>query len=203
MTDDEADSDGRLSTDHYYYDLPKELIAQHPLANREDARLMQIDRASGEINHHHIRDLNQLLKSGDCLVLNDTKVIPAKLVGFRAQTRGRWQGLFLEADDSGNWRVLCKTRGKAQPGESIVLQDRFGVERMKLELVTRLEDGSWVVRPFAEGDAEEILQGIGRIPLPNYIRGGNMVDSDMNDYQTVFARRPGAVAAPTAGEMRS
>ncbi len=112
---------------------------------------------------------------------------------------GRWQGLFLEADESGNWRVLCKTRGKAQPGETIQLQDRFGVERMGLKLVTRLEDGSWVVRPDAEGDVEEILQGIGRIPLPNYIRGGNMVDSDLDDYQTVFARRPGAVAAPTAG----
>jgi S-adenosylmethionine:tRNA ribosyltransferase-isomerase len=199
MTDDEADSGDRLSTDYYDYKLPKELIAQHPLANREDARMMQIDRGQGEINHHYIRDLDQLLKSGDCLVLNDTKVIPAKLVGFRAQTRGRWQGLFLEADESGNWRVLCKTRGKAQPGESIQLQDRFGVERMELILVTRLEDGSWVVRPDTDGNAEEILQGIGRIPLPNYIRGGNMVDSDLEDYQTVFARQPGAVAAPTAG----
>ena len=199
MNDDEAGSSDRLSTDYYDYDLPKALIAQQPLANREDARLMKIDRASEEIHHHYVRDLDQLLKSGDCLVLNDTKVIPAKLVGFRALTRGRWQGLFLEADENGNWRVLCKTRGKAQPGELIRLQDRFGVERMDLELVSRLDDGSWVVRPHGEGSAEEILHQIGRVPLPNYIRGGNMVDADLEDYQTVFARQPGAVAAPTAG----
>jgi len=199
MTDDGTDSGLRLNTDQYDYELPKELIAQHPLANREDARLMSIERPTGKINHHHIRDLDQLLRAGDCLVLNDTKVIPAKLVGFRTLTRGRWQGLFLEADESGNWRVLCKTRGKAQPGETVKLQDRFGAERMDLELITRLEDGSWVVRPDAEGNVEELLQTIGRVPLPNYIRGGNMVDADLSDYQTVFARQPGAVAAPTAG----
>ena len=199
MTENGTDSQSGLSTDDYDYDLPKELIAQQPLSNREDARLLHVDRPTGEIKHHHVRDLDQLLRSGDCLVLNDTKVIPAKLVGFRAQTRGRWQGLFLEADDRGNWRVLCKTRGKAQPGEMISLQDRLGVERMELELVTRLEDGSWMVRPHASGAAEELLQDIGRVPLPNYIRGGNMVDADLKDYQTVFAKQPGAVAAPTAG----
>jgi S-adenosylmethionine:tRNA ribosyltransferase-isomerase len=199
MTEHSTDSDRYLKTDDYDYELPKELIAQHPLGNREDARLMHIDRPSSEINHHHIRDLDQILRAGDCLVLNDTKVIPAKLVGFRAQTGGRWQGLFLEADSRGNWRVLCKTRGKAQPGEKIRLQDRFGVERMDLGLVTRLEDGSWVVRPDAERSAEEILLEVGRVPLPNYIRGGNMVDNDLADYQTVFAQQPGAVAAPTAG----
>lgn len=199
MDENNSNSGVSLSTDEYDYQLPKELIAQHPLANREDARLMLIGRSQSEIEHHHIRDLDHLLRPGDCLVLNDTKVIPAKLVGFRTLTRGRWHGLFLEADGQGNWRVLCKTRGKAQPGESITLQDRFGVERMSLELVTRLEDGSWVVRPDADGDAESILQEIGRVPLPNYIRGGNMVDADLQDYQTVFAKQPGAVAAPTAG----
>ena len=98
-------------TDYYDYELPKELIAQHPLSNREDARLMTIDRSSDSIGHHYVRDLDGLLRRGDCLVLNNTKVIPAKLVGFRTLTGGRWQGLFLEADQNGNWRVLCKTRG--------------------------------------------------------------------------------------------
>ena len=160
---------------------------------------MTINRATSTIDHRYIRDLDQLLNNGDCLVLNNTKVVPAKLVGFRTQTKGRWQGLFLEADQTGNWRVLCKTRGKAKPGEKITLQDRHGTERMMLELVIRLEDGSWVVKPEAKGTTEEILEMIGRVPLPNYIRSGNMVDADMSNYQTVYAKEPGAVAAPTAG----
>ncbi len=185
--------------DNYDYVLPKELIAQHPLANREDARLMKIDKSSDAIDHHHIRDFETLLKSGDCLVLNNTKVIPAKLVGYRTLTKGRWQGLFLEADESGNWRILAKTRGKAKVGETVTLQDRHGAERMTLELVTQLDDGSWVVRPDAPGTLEEVLELVGRVPLPNYIRDGNMIDSDVKNYQTIFAKNVGAVAAPTAG----
>ena len=185
--------------DYYDYDLPKELIAQHPLNNREDARLLTVNRALRKIDHQHIRDLDQLIKPGDCLVLNNTKVVPAKLVGFRTLTRGRWQGLFLEGDSNGNWRVLCKTRGKAKPGEKITLQDRHGTERLQLELISRLEDGSWVVRPNTDASTEDTLELIGRVPLPNYIRSGNMVDADLASYQTVFAKEAGAVAAPTAG----
>lgn len=199
MKNDGAEKNRFHLASHYNYELPKELIAQHPLANRDDARLMTIDRNSETIDHRHIRDLDQLLQEGDCLVLNNTKVVPAKLVGYRARTRGRWQGLFLEADETGNWRLLCKTRGKVQPGEKITLQDRHGTERFTLELLTRLDDGSWVVRPDAEGTTEEILELIGHVPLPNYIRGGHMDDSDLLNYQTVFAKEPGAVAAPTAG----
>lgn len=186
-------------TDHYHFELPKELIAQHPLPNREDARLMTIQRDGQSIDHRHVRDLHEVLRSGDCLVLNDTKVVPAKLVGFRSQTRGRWQGLFLEADENGNWRVLGKTRGRIQPGEKVILQDRHGVERFELELLTRMEDGSWVVRPLFDGSTEDLLGLVGRVPLPNYIRSGSMVDDDLKDYQTIFAAKPGAVAAPTAG----
>lgn len=199
MTDKGLDSKYLQRSDDYDYELTKELIAQQPLANREDARMMSIDRKRDSIDHYHVRDLDQLLRSGDCLVLNNTKVIPAKLVGFRAKTGGRWQGLFLESDDRGNWRVLCKTRGKTAPGEMITLQDRHGVERSSLELVARLDDGSWVVRPHSTGTPEEILSEIGRVPLPNYIRGGQMVDSDLEHYQTIFAKHAGAVAAPTAG----
>ena len=202
MTEANTDSQPNpalLQTDHYDFDLPKSLIAQHPLPQRQDARLMTIDRATETIDHAHVRDLPDILKPGDCLVLNNTKVIPAKLVGFRTSTRGRWQGLFLEADPGGVWKVLCKTRGKAQPGETITMQDRHGVERFKLILVGRLDDGAWMVRPDAEGTTEELLEQIGRVPLPHYIRGGQMVDADLDDYQTVFAKHAGAVAAPTAG----
>ncbi len=199
MANDGTSLDSSDRAEHYNFELPKELIAQSPLKNREDARLMAIDRGGDSVEHFHVRDLDSLLKPGDCLVVNDTKVVPAKLVGYRTSTGGRWQGLYLEEDENCNWRVLCKTRGRAMPGESITLQDRQGVDRMTLELVTRLDDGSWVVRPDTALPAEEILATIGRVPLPNYIRGGNMVDADLNDYQTVFAKQAGAVAAPTAG----
>ncbi|MEM7456586.1 MAG: tRNA preQ1(34) S-adenosylmethionine ribosyltransferase-isomerase QueA [Planctomycetota bacterium] len=188
-----------LKIDHYDFELPQELIAQHPVMNREDARLMTVDRESSGIDHFHIRDMPQLVRDGDCLVLNDTRVIPAQLVGYRVKTRGRWHGLFLESDESGNWRLLSKTRGKIQPGERVILQDRDGVERFELTLIAKLDDASWVARPEAEGTPEELIGRIGRVPLPHYIRGGNMVDADIDDYQTVFARRPGAIAAPTAG----
>ena len=185
--------------DHYDFNLPKELIAQNPLPNREDARLMHINRQQQAIEHQHIRDFDQLLNEGDCLVVNNTRVIPAKLIGFRTLTGGRWQGLFLDADENGNWRVLCKTRGKAKPGETVTLHDRNGNEQFLLTLVARLDDGSWVVNPDAEGTWLEQLKQVGQVPLPNYIRGGNMMDSDLKDYQTIFAKHAGAVAAPTAG----
>lgn len=187
------------STDYYDFELPKELIAQHPLPNREDARLMVINRTAQTIDHCHVRNLDEVLQPGDCLVLNDTRVIPAKLVGVRTSTGGRWQGLFLQADAHGNWKILAKTRGNAKVGEAIALQDRNGLERMTIDLIARLDDGAWVVRPRSDEPAEVILKEVGRIPLPNYIRNGQMVESDIKNYQTIFAKNPGAVAAPTAG----
>lgn len=186
-------------TADYDYELPKDLIAQHPLKNREDARLMLVDRKRDFLDHFHVRDLGELLRSGDCLVLNNTRVIPAKLIGRRAQTGGRWQGLFLDSDQHGNWKLLCKTRGKMKVGETVVVTDRNGVDRTSLTMAVRLEDGSWVAKPDMEGSAEEILTQIGRVPLPHYIRDGNMVDSDLGNYQTIYAKNAGAVAAPTAG----
>ncbi len=187
------------STQYYHYELPPERIAQHPLPNREDARLMVVNRSAQTIDHCHIRNLHEILSPGDCLVLNDTRVIPAKLTGFRTSTGGRWQGLFLEADPQGNWKVLCKTRGNAKPGETVTLQDRDGIEKVLLDLVAKLDDGAWVVRPRSPDSFETVLREVGRVPLPNYIREGKMVESDVRDYQTVFAKNPGAVAAPTAG----
>jgi S-adenosylmethionine:tRNA ribosyltransferase-isomerase len=192
-------SDPFQITDYYDYDLPKALIAQQPLPSREDARLMVVNRRNESIEHSYVRNLDELLEPGDCLVLNDSRVIPAKLVGYRATTGGRWQGLFLQADHVGNWKVLCKTRGHAKPGEKIILQDRQGRDGLELTLVVRMEDGSWIVRPRSEEGFEEILKNVGRVPLPNYIRKGQMVDDDLKNYQTIYAKHPGSVAAPTAG----
>ncbi|NOY43760.1 MAG: tRNA preQ1(34) S-adenosylmethionine ribosyltransferase-isomerase QueA [Planctomycetes bacterium] len=181
------------------YTLPPELVAQEPLQNRADARLMVIDRQQASISHSHMRDLPHLLQPGDRLTLNDTKVIPAQLRGVRTSTGGRWQGLFLGKVGEGDWEIVCKTRGHLQPMEAITLEDRDGKSTTKLWLLERLEDGRWLARPETEVPTFDLLQQIGRVPLPPYIRGGNMVDSDSQNYQTVFAKRPGAVAAPTAG----
>ena len=181
------------------YDLPRELIAQEPMTNRADARLMVVDRRSQTISHSHIRDLPELLGPGDRLVLNDTKVVPAKLVGRRETTGGAWEGLFLGADPSGDWRLVCKTRGTLRPPESVVLVDRDGRDAERLWLVEKVEGGVWLARPEGESTPDAALGAYGRVPLPHYIRDGRMIDSDVDRYQTVFARRPGAVAAPTAG----
>jgi len=181
------------------YKLPADLVAQEPLSNRADARLMLIDRQRGTIDHYHVRDLPQLLRSGDRLALNDTKVIPAQLRGVRTKTGGRWQGLFLERLEEGDWKLVCKTRGRLQPMETVTLVDRDGRPTTKLWLLEQLDDGQWRARPEIDMAAEELLEQVGRVPLPPYIRGGNTVDADVQNYQTVFARRPGAVAAPTAG----
>ncbi len=181
------------------YEVPRRLVAQEPLRNRADARLMVVDRRRQEIDHRHVRDLPYLLTPGDRLVLNDTKVVPAQLVGRRAQTGGRWQGLFLGATPDGHWRILCKTRGRLAAGEAITLVDREGRAREKLWLIELLEEGQWLAHPETDAPAETLLETLGRVPLPPYIRGGNMVDADTINYQTVFAERPGAIAAPTAG----
>jgi S-adenosylmethionine:tRNA ribosyltransferase-isomerase len=185
--------------DQYDYSLPKERIAQHPLERRGDAKLLVVNRAEQSLTHLHVRDLPELLQKEDCLVLNDTKVVPAKLVGYRNQTRGRWQGLFLSADPSGAWRLLCKTRGKMTPGETITLVNRQWQDAVGLRLVHRQEDGVWVARPESDEIVWSLLAKVGRVPLPHYIRHGEMDDTDEKRYQTVYASAPGAVAAPTAG----
>lgn len=183
----------------YDYDLPKELIAQHPLANRSDARLLVVDRTLNDVTHSHVRDLLEFLDPGDMLVLNDTKVIPASLVGFRTETRGRWNGLFLGSDEHGIWRLVGKTRGKLRAGETITLVDRNAQEAFCLTLLTPLDGGQWAAQPEATGSPLELLAQVGRVPLPPYIRDGKMVAADVANYQTVYAVHPGSVAAPTAG----
>jgi S-adenosylmethionine:tRNA ribosyltransferase-isomerase len=185
--------------DDYDYELPRELIAQHPLSQRSDSRLMLVKRQTGEIRHTYVRELPGLLRPTDVLVLNDTRVIPARLVGTRVKTGGRWFGLFLAADEQGVWQVMCKTRGKPDPGEVVILQDREGRDAARLRLLVKLDGGVWAVRPESNEPHLALLDRVGRVPLPHYIRQGEMVDADLSDYQTVYARVPGAVAAPTAG----
>lgn len=185
--------------ERYDYELPRHLIAQSPLPYRADARLMLIDRAAQSLAHQHVRDLPELLRLGDCLVLNDTQVVPARLVGFRTATGGRWEGLFLDSTQEGLWRVLGKTRGKLSPGETLTLLNADGHEDVQLELGVKEPGGVWVVRPQSAEETFALLRRVGRVPLPPYIRKGEMVVSDREQYQTVFARKPGAVAAPTAG----
>ncbi len=181
------------------YEIPRRLVAQEPLRHRTDARLMVVDRRRQSIEHHHIRDLPHLLPEGDRLILNDTKVIRAQLSGVRTQTGGRWQGLFIESTPDGHWRILCKTRGRLDAGEAITLRDREGRPAAKLWLLERLEEGQWLAHVETDEPTEVVLERLGRVPLPPYIRGGNMVDDDVANYQTVYAQRPGAIAAPTAG----
>jgi S-adenosylmethionine:tRNA ribosyltransferase-isomerase len=181
------------------FEVPRRLVAQEPLRHRADSRLMVVDRRRQGIEHHYIRDLPHLLPAGDRLVLNDTRVILAQLVGRRTQTGGRWHGLFIEATREGHWIILCKTRGRLEAGEAVTLTDREGRPAVKLWLIERLEEGRWLAHPESDEPAMAILDRLGRVPLPPYIRGGNMVDSDVASYQTVFANRPGAIAAPTAG----
>jgi len=185
--------------DQYDYHLPSDLIAQQPLEKRTDARLLVVNRQTQEILHQHVRDLPEFLQAGDSLVLNNTKVVPARLMGRRVNTGGRWQGLFVETDPNGNWLVLAKTRGKIQPGEKVVLENREAREDTELELLASLGGGQWAVKPLTEESPFDLLERVGRVPLPHYIRGGEMMPEDWKDYQTVFAENPGAVAAPTAG----
>jgi S-adenosylmethionine:tRNA ribosyltransferase-isomerase len=183
----------------YDYELPKELIAQFPVESRADARLMVVDRKAGTVDHAHVRDLPDYLNRGDAIVFNNSKVIPAALSGYRTKTRGRWQGLFLDSDENGLWRMLCRTRGKMEEGETVMLTDREARDHSLLTLVSKLDGGQWVAKPAGEGTAFDLLSEIGRMPLPHYIRGGQMVTADFDSYQTVYARKPGSVAAPTAG----
>ena len=189
--------------DLYDYDLPRELVAQRPLEDRAAARLLVVRRREGSIEHRRIRDLPDILAAGDLVVVNDTRVVPARLVGRRAETGGRWEGLFLAVEPdgpfAGAWRLLAQTRGKPAPGERILLEDRAGHHAGELTLVARAEGGAWLVRPDGGEGPERYLARVGRVPLPGYIRGGVDEPADLERYQTVFARESGSAAAPTAG----
>jgi S-adenosylmethionine:tRNA ribosyltransferase-isomerase len=184
-----------LQISQFDYDLPKHLIAQEPCPQRDGARLLVLRRADGAICHHHIRDLPTLLKAGDLLVLNNTKVLPARLRGNREATGGKWEGLFLRADANGLWELLSQTRGWLESGEWIAIDSGA----LRLRLVAKTEEGHWFAQPSESGSPEELLQRYGEMPLPPYIRNGHAEPADRERYQTVFAGRSGSIAAPTAG----
>jgi S-adenosylmethionine:tRNA ribosyltransferase-isomerase len=186
------------------FDLPDELIAQHPAEPRDRSRLMVIDRRRGSWEHRVFADLPELLDSRDVLVRNDTRVVPARLVGRRESTGGRWEGLFLRELPGGTWEVMARTRGRPTLGERVVVG-----QGLRLMLEARGESGCWIVRPISEADGADggasigttlaLLERHGQTPLPPYIRRGRESAGDRQAYQTVYARRPGSAAAPTAG----
>jgi S-adenosylmethionine:tRNA ribosyltransferase-isomerase len=154
-----------------------------------------VRRHNSSFAHHRFLDLPELLAPGDLLVLNDTRVLPARLIGKRAATGGKWEGLFLHSFPDGTWEMLCQTRGRLEVGEQIVVEPG----PLTLQLLAKLPEGRWQVRPLQNGDATALLHRHGQVPLPPYIRKGTANESDRERYQTIYAREPGAVAAPTAG----
>src|SRR5262249_30195867 len=156
--------------------------------------LLLVRRSDSSLTHHRIADLPELLTPGDLLVLNDSRVLPARLLGRRLRTGGKWEGLFLREQPGGLWELLCQTRGRLTEGETIQIEPG----PLRLELATQLQ-GHWLARPNEPGSSVELLQRYGLVPLPPYIRQGREQPQDRERYQTVFAQKPGAVAAPTAG----
>jgi S-adenosylmethionine:tRNA ribosyltransferase-isomerase len=179
------------------YELPAHLIAQEPLAERDQARLLVVRRATASLATRAFSDLPSLVDPGDLVILNDTRVVPARLLGRRARTGGRWEGLFLRELADGSWELLCRTRGRLVEGESIDIEPG----PLQLTLATKTAIGHWRARacPGAPGSTLELLERHGQVPLPPYIRKGRACRADRERYQTVFARAAGAVAAPTAG----
>jgi S-adenosylmethionine:tRNA ribosyltransferase-isomerase len=177
----------------FNYHLPEHLIAQHPAERRDESRLLVVRRDAGSIEHWTFRDLPDLLASGDLLILNDSKVLPARLIGTREETGGRWEALFL-AERDGVWEMLAHTRG--HPGSGAVFVADSG---LRMTLRGRTEDRHWLMTPNESGPPTEILTRHGHVPLPPYIRGGLDAAGDRERYQTVYAERAGSVAAPTAG----
>jgi len=183
------------------FEIPHELIAQIPLPRREDARMLLLDRGTGSVQEKCITDLADVLAAGDLLVLNDTKVLRAKFEAFR-ETGGKIPGLFLEEVAPGIWKVMLEGGGRLRSGETLHALGRDGVA-LDFSLLDRLGAGQWRIGIQKGGSVEELLDRIGSTPLPPYIDrrdADNLLDElDRNRYQTVYARRPGAVAAPTAG----
>ena len=181
-----------MKTSDFYYDLPEELIAQDPLEDRSSSRLLTLDRKTGEIRHRHFRDILEYLNPGDCLVVNDTKVIPARLLGTKEGTGANIEVLLLKRKTDNVWETLVKPGKKARPGARI----SFGGGLLVGEVLEVAEEGNRLIRFEYEGIFEEILDELGQMPLPPYITHKL---KDKNRYQTVYAKHDGSAAAPTAG----
>lgn len=181
-----------MKTSDFYYDLPDELIAQDPIAKRDCSRLMILNKNTGEWKHDVFYNITEYIKPGDCLVINNTKVIPARLIGSRSDTGGKVEVLLLKRRYGNVWETLVKPGKKARPGMEIV----FGDGLLKAEVIDIVDEGNRLIRFEFEGIFEEILDKLGQMPLPPYITHKL---EDKNRYQTVYAKYDGSAAAPTAG----
>jgi len=181
-----------LKTHDFYYDLPEELIAQTPLAQRDQSRLLVLDRNSGKIEHRHFFDILDYVHPGDCLVLNNSRVLPARLLGHRVPTMGAVEVLLLKDHGSGVWECLTKPGRKTQPGTELA----FGDGILTATVVDALETGNKMIQFHYEGIFLEVLERLGKMPLPPYIKE-ELQDSER--YQTVYSKVNGSAAAPTAG----
>ena len=181
-----------MKTRDFYYDLPKELIAQDPLEDRSSSRLMVLHRKSGVIEHKVFKDIVDYLRPGDCLVRNNTKVIPARLYGVREDTGAAIELLLLKRRENDIWETLVKPGKKCREGARLV----FGDDHLHGEIIEVLPDGNRLIQFHYEGIFEEILDELGQMPLPPYITHRLQ---DKNRYQTVYAKYEGSAAAPTAG----
>lgn len=181
-----------MKTHDFYYDLPEELIAQTPLQQRDQSRLMQVDRQTGDIRHLHFYDILDLLQPGDCLVLNNSRVLPARLLGNRVPSMGAVEVLLLKDRGDGVWECLTKPGRKTQPGTNL----SFGDGLLTATVVDALDTGNKLIKFHYEGIFLEILEQLGKMPLPPYIKE-ELKDSER--YQTVYSKINGSAAAPTAG----
>ena len=180
-----------MKTHDFYYDLPEELIAQTPLERRDGSRLMVLDRQTGEIEHKHFYDIVDYLRPGDCLVMNDSRVLPARLLGHRP-TGGAVEVLLLRDLGDKKWECLCKPGRKMREGDTVT----FGNGELTATVVAVQEDGNRIVEFHYEGIFLEVLERLGKMPLPPYIKAEL---ADQERYQTVYSREVGSAAAPTAG----
>lgn len=176
----------------FYYELPEELIAQDPLEDRSSSRLLVLDKESGAVSHHVFREIVDYIEEGDCLVVNDTKVLPARLIGFKIGTDAKIEVLLLKRKEKNIWETLVKPGKKARAGTKI----SFGDGRLTGEVIDIVEEGNRLIQFSYEGIFEEILDQLGQMPLPPYITHQLR---DKNRYQTVYAKHTGSAAAPTAG----
>jgi S-adenosylmethionine:tRNA ribosyltransferase-isomerase len=190
-----------MKTERLNYFLPPELIAQHPLSIRSDARLLVLNRTTGEILDRRFGNICDFLSPGDCLILNDTKVLPARFFACRP-TGGKLEGLFLSQNSDNNWTVLLKGSRKLNPGDFLILKDKQKSDFCKAELLEKKSRGNCCLKLNTEANVETVLDNIGFPPLPPYIKRDDdltVAKMDKLRYQTVYARKTGAVAAPTAG----